>query len=120
MPSLLGHLSWIFDTCSERKAGQQFAMELDQKYRQTRGYNGHTVRAGTEVVQPVIDAVPDHTQKVTSKFSVDDQRHYLFSPRHLTQWVFGLLRYDFSSGDALVPWMYEARRMFRDVLVRIK
>ena len=54
---------------------------------------------------------------MTGKFTVDDQRHYLFSPRHLTQWVFGLLRYDLSSGDVLTPWMYEARRLFRDVLV---
>ncbi len=29
-------------------------------------------------------------QKVREKFTVDDQRHYLFSPRDLTQWVVGL------------------------------
>jgi dynein heavy chain 2 len=56
-------------------------------------------------------------QQIKAKFTVDDQRHYLFSPKHLTQWVFGLLRYEFSAGDALVPWMNEARRLFRDVLV---
>ena len=55
--------------------------------------------------------------QMRTRFTVDDQRHYLFSPRHLSEWVFGLLRYDMSNGDVIVPWCYEARRLFRDILV---
>ena len=32
--------------------------------------------------------------QVRQKFSVDDHRHYLFTPREITAWVFGLMRYD--------------------------
>ena len=31
-------------------------------------------------------------QSVRNKFSIDDHRHYLFTPRDLTEWVHGLLR----------------------------
>ena len=48
---------------------------------------------------------------------MDDQRHYLLSPRYLTEWVHGLMRYDMGSGDILIPWAHEARRLFRDILV---
>ena len=34
--------------------------------------------------------------QVRQKFSVDDFSHYLFTPRDLTRWVLGLLRYDMS------------------------
>ncbi len=30
-------------------------------------------------------------------FSVDDQRHYLFTPRDMTRWAAGLLRYAFGA-----------------------
>src|SRR3569833_508330 len=31
---------------------------------------------------------------VKSKFSIDEHRHYLYTPRHITQLIFSLLRYD--------------------------
>ncbi|OQR98203.1 dynein heavy chain [Achlya hypogyna] len=56
-------------------------------------------------------------ESVRAKFSVDDHRHYLFTPRDVTQWTFGLLRYDLATEDVLDVVAYEARRLFRDRLV---
>ena len=62
--------------------------------------------------------------QVCSKFSVDEHSHYLFTPRDLTQWILGLLRYELDSGSSEVGtetvlkiWAYEACRLFRDKLV---
>ncbi|KAL3666923.1 hypothetical protein V7S43_007870 [Phytophthora oleae] len=54
---------------------------------------------------------------VKTKFSVDEQRHYLFTPRDLTKWVFALVRYDLEHEDVLDALAHEARRLFRDRLV---
>ncbi|KAL8004079.1 putative AAA+ ATPase domain, dynein heavy chain region D6 P-loop domain-containing protein [Plasmopara halstedii] len=54
---------------------------------------------------------------VKTKFSVDEQRHYLFTPRDLTKWVFALTRYDLEHENVLDVLAYEARRLFRDRLV---
>lgn len=53
--------------------------------------------------------------EVKQKFSVDDYRHYQFTPRDLTEWVLGMLRYD--DPELLDVFAYEARRTFRDRLV---
>lgn len=58
-------------------------------------------------------------ENMKKKFTVDDQRHYLFNPRDLTEWTFGLLRYDLSSQDILDIWSYEASRLFADRLVDV-
>lgn len=52
-----------------------------------------------------------------TKFNVDEQRHYLFTPRDLTKWVFSLVRYDLETEDVLDIVATEARRLFRDRLV---
>ncbi|KUF93461.1 hypothetical protein AM588_10011263 [Phytophthora nicotianae] len=54
---------------------------------------------------------------VKTKFSVDEQRHYLFTPRDLTKWIFALVRYDLEHEDVLDALAHEARRLFRDRLV---
>ena len=51
-----------------------------------------------------------------------DHSHYQFTPRDLTRWVVGLLRYPLATGDdtplnLLHIWVYEANRLFRDRLV---
>lgn len=56
-------------------------------------------------------------EKLKRTFSADDHRHYLFNPRDVTQWVFGLLRYDLATQDLLEVWTYEANRLFCDRLV---
>lgn len=59
-------------------------------------------------------------QQLKQSFSVDDQSHYLFTPRDLTEWSLGLVRYivepEKSSSGLLEPWAYEASRLFRDKL----
>lgn len=53
-----------------------------------------------------------------SKFSVDEQRHYQFTPRNLSQWVAGLMRYEIVDNDELLEVVvYECRRIFCDRLV---
>ncbi|CAM9184751.1 unnamed protein product, partial [Discosporangium mesarthrocarpum] len=56
-------------------------------------------------------------EQVKVKFSVDDHRHYLLTPRDLTAWVCGLLRYDLKTEELLDCVAYEAQRLFRDRLV---
>ena len=56
-------------------------------------------------------------QKTREKFTVDDRRHYLFTPRDLTQWVKNLCRYDLASEEMLDVVAHEACRIFRDRLV---
>ena len=46
----------------------------------------------------LIAAYPDARQK----FSVDEHRHYLFTPRDLTGVVFNLLRYSIGSPQDLI------------------
>ncbi|KAJ1640034.1 dynein heavy chain and region D6 of dynein motor-domain-containing protein [Pavlovales sp. CCMP2436] len=58
-------------------------------------------------------------ESVRRKFSPDEQRHYQYSPRELTRWVRGLLRYDMKSPGAtlLDTWAHEGARLLRDRLV---
>lgn len=49
----------------------------------------------------------DKQPQVREKFSIDEHRHYLFTPRDLTTWVRGLLRYDLESEDLLDCVAYE-------------
>ena len=62
--------------------------------------------------------------QLRQRFTVDDYSHYLFTPRDLTNWALGLLRYDLTaatndstSDHVLEVWAYEAQRLFRDRLV---
>jgi dynein heavy chain 2 len=38
------------------------------------------------------------------QFTVDQRPHYLFTPRDLTQWVLGLLRYELSDESLMEIW----------------
>ena len=62
----------------------------------------------------------DLYEQVKARFSVDDYRHYLFTPRDLTKLVTGLLRYDLTSENLLDVFAYEAKRIFRDRLVDVE
>ena len=55
---------------------------------------------------------------VRQKFSVDDHRHYLFTPRDITGLVFNLLRYEINEAQGLIETLiYESSRIFKDRLV---
>ena len=56
--------------------------------------------------------------QVKQKFSVDEHRHYLFTPRELTAMIFQMLRYEIPEAQALIEVLiYESNRVFRDRLV---
>lgn len=68
--------------------------------------------------------------QVRKQFTIDDHSHYVFTPRDLTSWVLGLMRYPFAASseggvvigshshtELLEMWAYEACRLFRDRLV---
>ena len=55
---------------------------------------------------------------VRNKFSVDEHRHYLFTPRMMTQLIFQLLRYEIpDAGPLIATLVYESQRVYRDRLV---
>ena len=60
----------------------------------------------------------DLYSNVRQKFSVDDHRHYLFTPRDITSLVFNLLRYEIAEAQGLIETLiYESSRIFKDRLV---
>jgi len=56
-------------------------------------------------------------QKVKEKFTVDDRRHYIFTPRDVTAWVKNICRYDLAKVSIVDAVAHEACRIFRDRLV---
>ena len=62
--------------------------------------------------------IVDSFANIKQKFSVDEHRHYLFTPREITEWVFGLMRYEAENAQALIEALvYESMRIFKDRLV---
>ena len=61
--------------------------------------------------------------QVRSKFTVDNYPHYIFTPKDLSEWILGILRYDVgdasdkSSATLIKIWAYQAKRLFSDRLV---
>lgn len=68
-------------------------------------------------LQRLAETMVGFYHELKQHFSVDDQRHYLFTPRDLTAWVLGLLRYDTSTESLLDVFAHEAQRLFRDRIV---
>jgi len=68
-------------------------------------------------IQKLSSTFLDIFEKIKHVFTVDDHRHYLFTPRDIAQWVVGLLRYDIGTVNLLSAVTYEAQRVFRDRLV---
>ena len=58
--------------------------------------------------------------KFKTAFKVEEYRHYLFNPRDITKWIFGLLRYNFSQVKLLDAYYYEAIHLFKDRLIDIE
>jgi dynein heavy chain 2 len=61
----------------------------------------------------------DVYEQTKAKFLVDDYSHYLYTPRDLTKWVLGLLRYDLEVQDVYEAWAYEANLLFRDRIIDV-
>ncbi|XP_063970614.1 cytoplasmic dynein 2 heavy chain 1 [Lytechinus pictus] len=88
-----------------------------------RTLGNHPVWSSPSKVSMLAGSMISIYEQVRSKFTIDDHSHYLFTPRDLTQWVLGLLRYDLggssesTSEHVLEVLSYEARRLFCDRLV---
>jgi dynein heavy chain 2 len=55
---------------------------------------------------------------VRNAFSPVSQSHYLFTPRDLTNWSLGLMRYSCTDEkDVFFAWCFESCRIFKDKLV---
>ena len=63
------------------------------------------------------NAIVEIYQKTREKFTVDDRRHYLFTPRDMTLLVKNLCRYDLVTENIVEIVAHEASRIFRDRLV---
>lgn len=76
--------------------------------------NGQMANSSKKLAQFLIDVYSN----VRQKFSVDDHRHYLFTPRDITGLAFSLLRYEINEAQGLIEtFIYEASRIFKDRLV---
>lgn len=67
--------------------------------------------------EKLANAMVDIYQKTRERFTVDDHRHYLFTPRDVTKWVKNLCRYELSTEELMEVLIHEANRIFRDRLV---
>ena len=123
-------------TVGRHKLSQRFVANLRVL---SMGYpsSGHLVQIYSDLLEGVRDSFSEHSaewanadvpqltrsivhifEHVRGSFSVDDHRHYRFTPRHMTEFVQSLSRYDFGSGMSIVQIVaYEACRIFRDRLV---
>ena len=74
-----------------------------------------------ELVMAMSQFVVEFLKEVKRQFSIDEYRHYLFTPREVTQWCFGLSRYTMKNDQDFVRGLiWEANRIFRDRLVAYK
>ncbi len=75
---------------------------------------GQLVKSCKKLSQFMIDLYTN----VKTNFSVDEHRHYLFTPRDVTQLIFSILRYDVREAQGLIEVMiYESSRIFKDRLI---
>eukprot|EP01022_Parablepharisma_sp_SALTPOND_P023029 TRINITY_DN475_c0_g1_i1.p1 TRINITY_DN475_c0_g1~~TRINITY_DN475_c0_g1_i1.p1 ORF type:complete len:3195 (-),score=434.63 TRINITY_DN475_c0_g1_i1:26360-35944(-) len=89
---------------------EYFSYILSQPNISKTGFASHSKRMAQFVVECL--------KQVKSRFSIDDHRHYLFTPREVTQWCFGLSRYTAETKEDLAfAIVWEANRVFRDRLV---
>lgn len=68
--------------------------------------NGQVARAqpawrGQAAASKLAGTMLEVYSAIRQAFSRTDQRHYLFTPRHLSQWIRGLKRYDLAGSNLL-------------------
>jgi len=89
-----------------------------------RQLDRHPVWSSPSKISALAGSMIQIYEEIRQKFTVDDFSHYMFTPRDLTRWVMGLLRYDLmaaqnnSSSDHILEILaHEAHRLFRDRIV---
>ena len=78
---------------------------------------GHPTWSDRKNLERLAATLLDLYANMQENFTVDDYRHYLFTPRDITAVVTGCLRYDLEAYHVLDVITYEAERIFRDRLV---
>lgn len=58
----------------------------------------HQVWGNPSKVRALASTMVQVYEQVRQRFTADNYSHYLFTPRDLTRWVLGLLRYTLSGG----------------------
>ncbi|EFC42807.1 cytoplasmic dynein [Naegleria gruberi] len=89
----------------------------------SKEFSGHAVWKQTQNIDLLTEVMIDLYDSVSKKFTVDEYAHYQFTPRDLTRWILGLLSFTIPASsnrctELLDAWTYEARRIFRDKLVK--
>jgi len=89
-----------------------------------RQLSSHAIWGNQSKIHSLAGSMVQVYEEIRAKFTVDQFSHYLFTPRDLTRWVVGLLRYNLAGGQrdstadtVLTIWAYEANRLFCDRLV---
>lgn len=86
----------------------------------------HPVNRKRDVIESLSQGMVTVYKEVRNAFTPVQQSHYQFTPRDLTKWVLGLMRYDFTRQidnepeamkDLYSAWAFEGCRIFRDKLV---
>ncbi|KAG2385509.1 hypothetical protein C9374_003324 [Naegleria lovaniensis] len=89
----------------------------------SKDFSGHTIWKQSQNIDLLTDVMIELYDNVTKKFTVDEFAHYQFTPRDLIRWILGLSNFSIPSTsnrctELLDAWTYEARRIFRDKLVK--
>ena len=80
-------------------------------------FSEHSAEWANADVPQLAQSIVHIFEHVRSSFSVDDHRHYRFTPRNLSEFALALSRYDLGSGVSIAQIVgYEACRIFRDRL----
>ena len=64
-----------------------------------RQLSRHPVWGNVAKIHALAGSMVQVYEQLKARFTVDDYSHYLFTPRDLTHWVLGLLRYDLAAGS---------------------
>ncbi|KAJ3098912.1 Cytoplasmic dynein 2 heavy chain 1 [Phlyctochytrium planicorne] len=83
-------------------------------------FPSHKVWGLPKNVQRLSATMVNVYDQTMQKFTVDQQPHYLFTPRDLSNWVIGLTKYQYSDeedGELIDVLCAEAMRIFNDRLV---
>lgn len=73
---------------------QELTLVYQSFLRHTLTYTDLAANAVGDHADKLSTLLVDIYSSVRDKFTVDDQRHYLFTPRDITTWVKQLCRYD--------------------------
>ncbi|CAL8110340.1 unnamed protein product [Orchesella dallaii] len=83
----------------------------------------HPITKRAEAIESIPRGMVTVYKEVRNAFTPVQQSHYQFTPRDLTKWVLGLMRYDVQKNgeegmkDLYNAWAFECCRIYRDKLV---